>query len=518
MNDSLELIKKIHTGIDETCYASILANWSKMKIDGYEIAERLFDLVSSGVSEEAAAEICEIDHEEAKALLDEYGKKYCNITDNDLFYDRLFTKVDYFDACERVIKNKETDVYFSLNSFYRSKRLSKDVRHINAFVLDFDFYKIDKFKDKTPGEFYKVIKEKLPFNPTAVVDSGRGLYVIYSFKHCSYHMTKLYESIMKFFFDQFDKYGMDPLAQLVTQVIRIPGTINSKSGRTVSIIEMNDTDYKIQDFAHFLPWTVNEVKEYKNLKVTKKYSKIIKKKITKKKNHFKPYFEDFKKLIMIRNKSNNYCTEGYREQLLYLLQDKACQMGYSSSEAVDMALELNEFFNKPMTANEVKQQCKPSGDRRVRKIDTIITKLSINIEEQKQMKVLKKRWLKKSEYAKRKNKHPLLNRTKAQMKRLERKKNVLWLKVEEKLNNSAIARKLGIDRGTVIADLKYIKNNPSEFIKKLEVYLQELEEYSKKKVFTLKELYQDQLAMLEFLLSGYKLLEKIRRQESADYG
>ena len=36
-------------------------------------------------------------------------------------------------------------------------------------------------------------------------------------------MTKLYESIMKFFFDQFDKYGMDPLAQLVTQVIRIPG-------------------------------------------------------------------------------------------------------------------------------------------------------------------------------------------------------------------------------------------------------------------------------------------------------
>ena len=85
-------------------------------------------------------------------------------------------------------------------------------------------------------------------------------------------MTKLYESIMKFFFDQAPEYGMDPLAQLVTQVIRIPGTINSKSGRTVSIIEMNDTDYKIQDFAHFLPWTVNEVKEYKNLKVTKKYS------------------------------------------------------------------------------------------------------------------------------------------------------------------------------------------------------------------------------------------------------
>ena len=80
------------------------------------------------------------------------------------------------------------------------------------------------------------------------------------------------------------------------------------------------------------------------------------------------------------------------------------------------------------------------------------------------------------------------------MKRLERRKNVLWLKVEEKLNNSAIARKLGIDRGTVIADLKYIKNNPSEFIKKLEVYLQELEEYSKKKVFTLKELYQESIS------------------------
>lgn len=516
--DELRLIRKIHAGIDNTCYASILADWSKMKIDGYEIAERLFDLVSSGISEKDAAEICEIDLEYAKALLEEYGKKYCNISGNGLFYDRLFTADDYFDACERVIKNKETDVFFSLNSFYRNKRLSNDVRHINAFVLDFDFYKIDKYKDKSPEEFYQVIKKKLPLEPTAVVDSGRGLYVIYSFYHGSYHISNLYQCVMKCFYNKFDLYGMDPVAQLITQVIRIPGTINSKSGRTVSIIEMNDTDYKIQDFAGLLPWTVKEVKEYKNLKLTKKYSKIIKKKITKKKNHFKPYFEDFKKIIMIRNKSNNYCTEGYREQLLYLLQDKACQMGYSSSEAVDMALELNEFFNKPMTANEVKKQCKPSGDRRVRKIDTIITKLSINIEEQKQMKVLKKRWLKKSEYSKRKNKHPLLNRTKAQMKRLERRKDVLWLKVEEKLNNSAIARKLGIDRGTVIADLKYIKNNPSEFIKKLEVYLQELEEYSKKKVFILKELFQDQLAMLEFLRSGYKLLEKIRRQESADYG
>ena len=109
MNDSLELIKKIHTGIDETCYASILANWSKMKIDGYEIAERFVpSVISSGVSEEAAAEICEIDHEEAKALL------IMNMAKNIVislimicFMTSHFMKVDYFDACERVIKNKE---------------------------------------------------------------------------------------------------------------------------------------------------------------------------------------------------------------------------------------------------------------------------------------------------------------------------------------------------------------------------------------------------------------------------
>ena len=76
------------------------------------------------------------------------------------------------------------------------------------------------------------------------------------------------------------------------------------------------------------------------------------------------------------------------------------------------------------------------------------------------------------------------------------------------MNNSAIARKLGIDRGTVIADLKYIKTIHQMFIKNWKFNLQELEEYSKKKVFTLKELYQDQLAMLEFLLSGYKLWKK----------
>ena len=58
--------------------------------------------------------------------------------------------------------------------------------------------------------FYKKkIQNKLPFPPTAVLDSGRGLYVIYAFRHCSYHMESLYRAIMKAFYIRFKELCID---------------------------------------------------------------------------------------------------------------------------------------------------------------------------------------------------------------------------------------------------------------------------------------------------------------------
>lgn len=87
--------------------------------------------------------------------------------------------------------------------------------HLNAFALDFDYYKIDKYKGLSAQEMYeKYIKSKLSLGPTAVVDSGRGLYVIYTFKHSCKKVIALYQSIYKSFLKNFEKYGLKQIQYL----------------------------------------------------------------------------------------------------------------------------------------------------------------------------------------------------------------------------------------------------------------------------------------------------------------
>ena len=481
MNEDMNLkfLKKIHAGADNTCYASILTDWKTSKMKEDKLAQELFDLICDGLSEKDASKAMGISKEETYQLMQEYRARYCNDYSNT-FYDRSFNPDEFYKHCEDLIATKQSEAYFSINSYYKRKRLNDNVRHINAFVLDFDYYKIQEYEDMESLVFYeKVLEKRLKMSPTAVIDSGRGLYVIYAFHHCSYHMDSLYHAALKNFFKDFERYGMDPAATLTTQVIRIPGTLNSKTNRMVRILKFNDTDYKIQDFAQLLPWEQAEVKEYRKEKLRTQKMKqkycTVGKSLERRKPHFKQYYDDFKKLILIRNKSEKYSLKGYREQLLYLMREKACWMGYSIDESVKMAMKLNELFNVPLTKEEVEHNCRPSPNRAACSIDTTIDKLAITLDEQKQLEVFKRRHIKKRLYAKRKRRIPMLNRTNKQQRILERRTRVCELKNVEHLKNTEIADILEVDKSTITRDLQYIKTNPAKFIRKLKDYMNAIE-------------------------------------------
>ncbi len=518
MNEDMNLkfLKKIHAGADNTCYASILTDWKTSKMKEDKLAQELFDLICDGLSEKDASKAMGISKEETYQLMQEYRARYCNDYSNT-FYDRSFTPDEFYKHCEDLIATKQSEAYFSINSYYKRKRLNDNVRHINAFVLDFDYYKIQEYEDMESLVFYeKVLEKRLKMSPTAVIDSGRGLYVIYAFHHCSYHMDSLYHAALKNFFKDFERYGMDPAATLTTQVIRIPGTLNSKTNRMVRILKFNDTDYKIQDFAQLLPWEQAEVKEYRKEKLRTQKMKqkycTVGKSLERRKPHFKQYYDDFKKLILIRNKSEKYSLKGYREQLLYLMREKACWMGYSIDESVKMAMKLNELFNVPLTKEEVEHNCRPSPNRAACSIDTTIDKLAITLDEQKQLEVFKRRHIKKRLYAKRKRRIPMLNRTNKQQRILERRTRVCELKNVEHLKNTEIADILEVDKSTITRDLQYIKTNPAKFIRKLKDYMNAIEALKITDEFTKKLVFKRQKQLLEWLKIGYTALDFMVRQ------
>ena len=498
---NLNLVNKIHEGGDQSCYAAILTNW---KSSSMPVGERAFELYVAALPEEEIARSLGISEEETTKILQEYRGRYL-VEKKSEFYDRLYPIDEFLKACQEL--QGETDVFFSLNSFYRKKKLASEVRHINAFCLDFDFYKLKRYETYEPAAFYEVFRRHLELTPTAVVDSGRGLYVIYAFQHCSYHMDRLYHSVMKHFLKKFEKYGMDPRALNTTQVIRLPGTINSRTGRIVQVLELNDTEYTLQQLAKQLPWSKEQVSVHK--KEGKKKRKKVDWDLSKRRPYYKDYYKDFQKLIALRNRKGEY--EGYRETLLWIAREKATWLGYTIDESVQLANQLNEQFHHPLTALQVEKQCRPSSNRAACNIDTIIDRLQITAEEQQHMKVLKRKSLKKAVYAKRRRKILLLNRTEKQQKVLERRTRVCELKNVQHLSNARIAEILGVHRSTITKDLKYIQTHPFQFIRKLKDYMDEIEGALASKEFRRRTIYQTQQRLSKWLKIAYTAMDYLVR-------
>lgn len=393
------------------------------------------------------------------------------------FKDQCMNVADLIDYAEELGSAKIDDVYFSINSFRHKKRVNDDVWHLNAFVIDYDYYKLKKYRHLDSEDMYKdVLKAQLKFVPSYVVDSGRGLYVIYLIKHCSRKLMSLYKQIYKQLVSEHATYGADAKATLVTQVIRLPGTINSSSGTSVKIIEKNETNYEIFDFTSYLPYTLDQVKMYRASKKHKSNkNEVTKSKFKQRENtYFKDVYKDLKILIKHRNRNRVY--EGYREYMLFLVRYMALYYGYTDKEALNYALNLNSKLSIPLTDSQVITQCKPSKIcAGIMTISTIINKLEISEEEQDELKTLvdENRRYQKQKQKKTRKKLMNMSRTDKQLALYIRRDNVSKLQ-RKGLRNYEIANKLKMSKQLVAADIKYIKENAYQFFVAITEIIREL--------------------------------------------
>lgn len=393
--------------------------------------------------------------------------KYVYEYDDDRFYDRLFTIDKFLKECEVLIDNECEDSYFSINSFWNSKKRTEDIRHLNAFALDFDFYKNKKYQHLSAEEMYhKHIEPNLSLTPTAVIDSGRGLYVIYTFHHCSIVRLKLYQAIYKEFIRQYESYGIDSNAANVTQVIRIPGTLNSKSLETVKILEFNDTNYEITDFCYLLPYSYQQYQNHRMREVERKKKKIetpVFYATEHRKKICKELLKDLRTLIAIRNHEKVY--EGYREQLIYIALERLIWAGYDKEIVLTKAYQLNDEFHWPLDKNSVEKQCMPTKVHFCcNSITKVISKLKITEQEQSKMLFLCDAQTKDKKKKRRKKRHLLLNRTPKEVEILRRRTYIVKLRKEGK-RNSEIANILGVNKSTITNDIHYINKHKNEFRK-----------------------------------------------------
>jgi hypothetical protein len=136
----------------------------------------------------------------------------------------------------------EDDCYWGINGYSFApdewQRVWSNVKQLNGFYADFDYYTIDRYKHLSGIDFAaEVLNENqwlLP--PTVVVDSGQGCWMFWLFKRPpviseKHDWMSQWQENQSFLVDQLTDYGADVRCKDATRVARLPNTINSKTGK-----------------------------------------------------------------------------------------------------------------------------------------------------------------------------------------------------------------------------------------------------------------------------------------------
>ena len=144
------------------------------------------------------------------------------------------------------------DCYTSVNGFAWEKgagRTVSSVSQLTCFFVDFDYYKTE-YAAMSAGDFAQMVCNENPWLPvpTIVEDSGKGCWMYWKFKRTLHVSTKVdwlqqWQTNQDFLVKQLRKYGADPACCDASRVVRLAGTINSKTKRTAEAWESGESYY-----------------------------------------------------------------------------------------------------------------------------------------------------------------------------------------------------------------------------------------------------------------------------------
>lgn len=363
--------------------------------------------------------------------------------------------------------NLNTNCYISINTFYKPERRVRSVRHLNAFFVDLDYYNKGISKEDVFHAIEFFIHTDRMVEPTFVIDSGRGLYIIWKIEDVPgiYKQTKaLYQHIQEYIYELFKDVGADASAKDIARVLRVPNSLHTKANKRVKVNYFNpDANYTMSMFQQF----VDPFEIYRNKDSEKARNKPVNKR--KRKSNIKHLFNiytlykaragDLELLCKLRN----YDLDGMRNNILFVYHYFMLHIHRDEKVALYHTLNLNDRFIDPLPENSVKSYIQSSvrayyehlEDRRKGynyKNETLIDLYNITPEEQKQLQTIVSRREKYDRNNKRRTPRNEAGLTKKQQEIKARQDKVKTLH-KQGLNPTQIAKNLGVTRQTVYNDL-----------------------------------------------------------------
>lgn len=135
---------------------------------------------------------------------------------------------------------KETDltgenIYITLNTFYKPCRRLEYIKELNALFIDLDCYNTKFTKEQIIMNLEENYFNKLIPATNYILDSGRGLGLLWLINKVPSQALPLWKAIEEYLYNQLKAFGADRQALDATRILRVPGSINSKSKTVVSL-------------------------------------------------------------------------------------------------------------------------------------------------------------------------------------------------------------------------------------------------------------------------------------------
>ena len=356
------------------------------------------------------------------------------------------------------LKFDKDNVYITLNTFYKTYRRIEYLKELNALFIDLDTYKTDFTKEQILMNLNENYFGKNIPTPNFIIDSGRGLYLIWLIKKVPSMALPLWKAVEEYFYRSLKEFGADRQALDATRILRITGSINSKTHTEVKIIDNYDYLYDLREIQNeYMPELSEKAPIRRGRPKKVKY-------IYRERSLYYARIQDLIKLCELRE----YNLKGHRELILFLYRYYLCYFTEDIEKSLNDTLELNNMFKQPLREKEVLSSTKSAEtvfkdqnkDYKY-KNETLINLLEISDEEQKEMKTI----ISKEEYKRRNNqynKKKYREQLKAQGKLTEKEKisqrrEKIKDLLQEGLMRKDICLTLNISIKTYKRDIKFLK-------------------------------------------------------------
>ena len=237
----------------------------------------------------------------------------------------------------------QENVYISINTFYSTFRRLEYLKELKAQFIDLDVYKTGFTKEQIIMHLEADYFNKSIPRPNLIIDSGRGLYLIWLLNSVPSKALPLWKAIEEYLYSVLKPFGADRQALDPTRILRVPGSINSKSKTTVKVIEQYDYIYDLREIQNeYLP----ELEERKAKKKGRPSKTVF---IHRERSLYYARIQDIIKLCELRE----YDLKGHRELILFLYRYYLCYFLEDTQKALGDVLELNREFIYPLSETEV---------------------------------------------------------------------------------------------------------------------------------------------------------------------